>query len=124
MIVETAPAKVNLYLHVGPVRNDGLHELASLFVFADCGDKIKVAPSSDLSLRVEGPFSAALEGFPIQQNLVWRAASLLQEAAGVKTGAAIVLKKKSSGCCRHRRRVCRCSCSATWANEVVGTGYS
>ena len=28
-----APAKINLYLHIGPVRADGLHDIASLFVF-------------------------------------------------------------------------------------------
>lgn len=93
MIVETAPAKVNLYLHVGPIRSDGLHELASLFVFAARGDKIRVTPSTNISISITGPYSAALAGMPREQNLVWRAASLLKSAAGVETGATITLEK-------------------------------
>lgn len=93
MIVETAPAKINLYLHVGPVREDGLHELASLFVFAEDGDRVSVAPAEELSLEVTGPFAAALEGLPAEDNLVLRAAVRLQEACGVKTGASITLEK-------------------------------
>lgn len=93
MIVETAPAKINLYLHVGPVRDDGLHELASLFVFAGDGDRISAAPSDDLSLEVTGPFAPALADLPAQDNLVLRAASRLREACGVTTGAALTLEK-------------------------------
>ncbi|MEA2468189.1 MAG: hypothetical protein QOJ57_2315, partial [Thermoleophilaceae bacterium] len=35
MITEVAPAKVNLVLHVGPRRADGLHDLCSLFASLD-----------------------------------------------------------------------------------------
>ena len=42
MIVERAPAKVNLVLHVGPRREDGLHELASLFAAIDLVDDVAV----------------------------------------------------------------------------------
>ena len=93
MIVETAPAKINLYLHVGPLRGDGLHELASLFVFAYDGDIVTAAPSSDLSLTINGPFASALDGFPVTSNLVWRAADLLRHRFGVGDGAALTLEK-------------------------------
>lgn len=93
MIVETAPAKINLYLHVGPVRDDGLHELASLFVFAEEGDRISVKPSEKLSLSIEGPFSFALSELAPQQNLVWRAAETLRSHSGVEEGAEITLEK-------------------------------
>jgi len=62
MISETAPAKLNLYLHVGGVRRDGLHDLKSLFLFADAGDVISAAPARGLSLTIEGPFAPALVG--------------------------------------------------------------
>ena len=78
MITEKAPAKINLYLHVGPVRDDGLHELASLFVFAEDGDRISAAPSDDLSLEVTGPFAPALADLPAKDNLVLRAAATLR----------------------------------------------
>ena len=40
-----APAKVNLFLHVGPVDADGFHPLASLVAFADIGDRVTVRPA-------------------------------------------------------------------------------
>src|SRR4051812_36103321 len=45
MIRETAPAKVNLVLHVGPKRSDGLHQLCSLFASLDLADEIEVEPA-------------------------------------------------------------------------------
>jgi 4-diphosphocytidyl-2-C-methyl-D-erythritol kinase len=91
---EIAPAKINLFLHVGGVRADGLHALESLFVFADDGDVVSAAPAADLSLKITGPFAAALAGFPVESNLVWRAAVALKEAAGVRSGAALTLDKR------------------------------
>ena len=45
MIVESAPAKVNLVLHVGPPRADGLHPLCSLFCSIDLADEVQVEPA-------------------------------------------------------------------------------
>lgn len=94
MIEEIAPAKVNLFLHVGPVRRDGLHALESLFVFAEDGDIVRAAPAPDLQLAVTGPEAGALSPFPIESNLVWRAACALRQAAGVRAGAALTLDKR------------------------------
>lgn len=94
MIEEIAPAKINLYLHVGGVRRDGLHELRSLFVFADAGDLVAVEPARDLSLEIIGPFAAPLLNEPADRNLVMRAARLLRREAGVAAGARIVLDKR------------------------------
>ncbi|MBA3050372.1 4-(cytidine 5'-diphospho)-2-C-methyl-D-erythritol kinase, partial [Brevundimonas sp.] len=76
-----APAKVNLFLHVGPVEADGYHPLASLAAFADVGDRLTVEPAERLSLAVVGPFAAALQGEG--DNLVLRAVRALGAAAGV-----------------------------------------
>ncbi|MEL6212216.1 MAG: 4-(cytidine 5'-diphospho)-2-C-methyl-D-erythritol kinase [Pseudomonadota bacterium] len=94
MIEEIAPAKVNLYLHVGPLRSDGLHDLASLFVFANDGDVVRVAPSNDLTVAIEGPFADSLSGEPIETNLVFKAAAALRSEAGLRAGAAITLDKR------------------------------
>jgi len=67
-----APAKVNLFLHVGAKRPDGYHDLVSLVVFADAGDRLDVREAAQLSLRLEGPFAKALEG--AADNLVLKAA--------------------------------------------------
>ena len=70
-----APAKLNLFLHVLGRRADGYHDLESLFVFLDIGDR----------LQFETPDSAAADasagdlvldpdpGIPREQNLIWRA---------------------------------------------------
>jgi 4-diphosphocytidyl-2-C-methyl-D-erythritol kinase len=72
VISERAPAKVNLLLHVGPRRPDGLHELCSLFASIDLVDEVTVAPAGGQAdadeVRcpgVEGPnlALAALERF-------------------------------------------------------------
>lgn len=76
-----APAKVNLFLHVGPVDRDGYHPLASLVAFADVGDRVAVAPSDRLSLTVRGDFAGGLEG--PGDNLILRALRALGEAAGI-----------------------------------------
>lgn len=94
MICETAPAKINLWLHVGPVRADGLHAIESLFVFAEDGDIVSAAPSSDMTLTVKGAFAPALSDFPVEDNLVFKAAAVLREAARVKQGAALTLDKR------------------------------
>ncbi|MEZ5894364.1 MAG: 4-(cytidine 5'-diphospho)-2-C-methyl-D-erythritol kinase [Parvularculaceae bacterium] len=93
MIAERASAKINLYLHVGPLRRDRLHDLASLFVFAHDGDVIRVEPAAKLSLNMTGPFAGELAGLSPEKNLVFRAAKELSNACGVKTGAAITLEK-------------------------------
>ena len=50
-----APAKVNLTLHVLGRRPDGYHELESLVVFADVGDRLTFVPGAKLDLDVRGP---------------------------------------------------------------------
>lgn len=93
MIREVAPAKINLYLHVGPVRADGYHALQSLFVFTQAGDAIVAEDAEDLTLRVRGPFAGALDRGRPQDNLVWKAAALLREEFNVRRGAALTLEK-------------------------------
>ena len=93
MISERAPAKINLYLHIGPLRPDRLHDLASLFVFADDGDVIHVEAAKELSLRVTGPYAPLLSDLPPEKNLVFRAGQMLARHAGVGAGAAITLEK-------------------------------
>jgi 4-diphosphocytidyl-2-C-methyl-D-erythritol kinase len=85
-VVETAPAKVNLCLHVTGRRLDGYHLLDSLVVFADVADRVFAAPARGLSLVVAGPEGSGLQAEP--DNLVLRAA----RAMGIED-AALVLDK-------------------------------
>ena len=86
-----APAKVNLSLHVTGQRADGYHLLDSLVVFAGVGDQLTATAAQELTLTVSGPFAM---GVPVDDtNLVIRAAKMLQDSRGVRTGAAIKLVK-------------------------------
>jgi len=54
VITERAPAKVNLLLHVGPRREDGLHELCSLFATIDLADTVTVEQAAADEVACEG----------------------------------------------------------------------
>ncbi|HWA31168.1 MAG TPA: 4-(cytidine 5'-diphospho)-2-C-methyl-D-erythritol kinase, partial [Rhizomicrobium sp.] len=86
-----APAKINLFLHVGDRRADGYHELESLVAFADVGDDLEFLDADALSLTVEGPFGAALAGE--KDNLVLRAARGVAMLAGHDLPRRITLTK-------------------------------
>jgi 4-diphosphocytidyl-2-C-methyl-D-erythritol kinase len=74
-LVARAPAKVNLTLRVLGSRPDGYHELESLVVFADCGDRLTFTPGSALSLTLSG--ATASEAGADAENLVLKAARAL-----------------------------------------------
>lgn len=80
MIVEPAPAKLNLALHVRARRSDGFHELETLFAFVEFGDEIRVEAADANSFVVTGAFAGALRGEG--DNLVTRAASRFAERFG------------------------------------------
>lgn len=96
-LVQSAPAKINLYLHVTGKRADGYHLLDSLAVFAaHAADTITAAAADELSLMLTGPMAPALiaEGAErSQNNLVLRAARSLAEAAGIRPAARLTLHK-------------------------------
>lgn len=92
MLCEQAPAKINLFLHVGTRRDDGFHPLQSLAVFTGAGaDMLHLARADTLSLTLAGPFAGTLAAEA--DNLVLRAARLLQGPGNENTGAAITLTK-------------------------------
>ncbi len=90
-IEEFAPAKINLFLHVGDKRADGFHALESLVVFVDAGDRLTFAPADTLSLAIDGPFGEGLAAET--DNLVLRAARALAAETGIARGASITLTK-------------------------------
>lgn len=84
---ETAYAKINLALHVRRRREDGYHELETLFAFVNAGDVLTAASAVQDSLRVMGEFAGTLED-PFD-NLVARALGKLPRTEGL----AITLEK-------------------------------
>lgn len=59
-MIETAYAKINLALHVRKRRDDGYHELETLFAFVDAGDRLSVVPAAQDRLQVVGEFGGEL----------------------------------------------------------------
>lgn len=91
-----APAKVNLYLHVGPVRADGRHPLDSLVVFADASaaDRISFEPGSNtLDFQVIGQAGAVDTG-PDEDNLVIRAIRAIEAHTDMKIHGKLILDKR------------------------------
>lgn len=86
-IVETAYAKINLALHVRKRREDGYHEIETLFAFVDRGDILSATSAEQDALQVVGEFADQLDD-PFD-NLVSRALTTLPRSQGL----AIVLEK-------------------------------
>ncbi|GGB31916.1 4-diphosphocytidyl-2-C-methyl-D-erythritol kinase [Oceanisphaera marina] len=90
MMVLPAPAKLNLFLSITGRRDDGYHSLQTLFQFVDYGDSLSFAPAADGELLL----TPALAGVPCEQNLIIKAARLLQSKTGSNQGAHIHLTKR------------------------------
>jgi len=88
-----APAKVNLFLHVGPLGADGYHPICSLVTFADIGDVVRLRHAHEPGFTLEGPFADALAGEA--DNLVLRARDLaLARFAGNPPPLHLTLDKR------------------------------
>ena len=72
-----SPAKLNLFLYITGRREDGYHNLQTLFQFLDYGDTITIEPRNDGQIRLATP----IEGVADEENLIVRAARLLQDRA-------------------------------------------
>lgn len=88
---EIAFAKLNLALHVRRRRDDGFHDIETVFAFCEDGDRISVEPADDLSLELSGHFADAIGP---GTNLAIEAAEALREASGTRAGAHIRLNKQ------------------------------
>lgn len=86
-----AYAKINLGLSIGPQRSDGYHELQTIFAKIDLADTLEISPRPDQRLTLQ-TLGAQI---PRPQNLVYRAAQLLQKLT--PKGAHIILRKKIPG---------------------------
>ena len=87
---EYAPAKINLFLDVIRKREDGYHDLGTLFQTIDAGDTVSAEPRQDgrITLCYNEP-----QNYPLESDLVYKAAKLLQQESGTTLGADIYLNK-------------------------------
>ena len=86
-IERAAPAKVNLGLEVIGRRDDGFHEIATIFVAIDLCDRLTLTPSEKLELTCDDD---ALAG---GDNLAFRALQFLREEIHHRGGARVELSK-------------------------------
>ena len=77
-----SPCKINLFLRIIRKREDGFHDLASLFQAVGFGDTLELTAIDDKDAG-EDEFSCNMEGVPIDStNLVLRALQLMREKTG------------------------------------------
>lgn len=117
-----APAKLNLHLSVGPLRDDGYHDLTTVFHAVSLVDEVTATAAEGLSLQVEGEGAADV---PLDEsNLAWRAAALLAEHTGRTPDVALHVRKAipvAGGCAGGSADAAGAlvACDALW-----GTGMS
>jgi 4-diphosphocytidyl-2-C-methyl-D-erythritol kinase len=85
-----APAKLNLFLHINGRRADGYHELETLFTFLNFGDELSFELTSTPTILVTGD----TKDIPLNDNLIYKAALLLQTQNKSQLGVKINLIKR------------------------------
>jgi 4-diphosphocytidyl-2-C-methyl-D-erythritol kinase len=86
MLTLNAPAKINWFLKVLGLRNDGYHEIQSLIQKITLWDVLTFTASESVVLKTD-------MRIPVEDNLIYRAAMLLKSRYAITTGASIHLKK-------------------------------
>lgn len=121
-MVVRAPAKVNLHLSVGPLREDGYHDLATVFHAVALYDELTAAPAEELTVEVRGEGASSV---PTDDgNLAVRAVRLLAQETGNDPAVALALDKGipvAGGCAGGSADAAAAlvACDALW-----GTGMS
>lgn len=84
------PAKLNLFLYINGRREDGYHELQTLFQFLDFSDQLTVTINNSGNITLENQ----LDNVVLEENLIFRAAKLLQQYTQTSLGASLSIEKK------------------------------
>lgn len=88
MLRVPSPAKLNLFLHITGRRDDGYHELQTLFQLIDLNDWLSFEQTEQLEIQIEG-----LDSVEVEQNLIFKATQLLKPWAKRLTGLKISIEK-------------------------------
>ena len=84
-----APAKLNLFLYINGQREDGYHELQTLFQFIDICDYLTITPNLSGNITL----SENINGVKLTDNLIYKAAMQLKKLAPDNMGATIEIEK-------------------------------
>lgn len=123
------PAKINLCLGVGPVRDDGYHPLATVYQAVDLHDEVRASPRDDdqITVTVHSDVDARSEVavVPVDgDNLAVKAASLLRARAGVTSGVDLAIRKVIPVAGGMAGGSADAAASLVACNEAWGTGLS
>ncbi|RZG77271.1 MULTISPECIES: 4-(cytidine 5'-diphospho)-2-C-methyl-D-erythritol kinase [unclassified Acinetobacter] len=88
MIRVPSPAKLNLFLHITGRRDNGYHELQSIFQLIDLYDWLEFTQTEDHQFSIDG-----LNSVDIEQNLIYKATQILKPFAKAITGLKIRIEK-------------------------------
>ena len=105
-IIFNSPCKVNLHLAIGEKRDDGFHNLDSIFVALDCADSLIFSffpgnkAKTIITMEKEGPFlelsqkGQLFPPLPAESNIIYRATGLFRQKTGLKTNISVDVKKR------------------------------
>ena len=88
MIRVPSPAKLNLFLHITGRREDGYHELQSIFQLIDLYDWLEFEVNDTTDIHIQG-----LNSVDLEQNLIYKATQILKPYAKQTTGLIIAIEK-------------------------------
>ena len=88
MIRVPSPAKLNLFLHITGRRENGYHELQSIFQLIDLYDWLEFKQTASDQICIDG-----LQSVDLEQNLIYRAALMLLPFAQTPSGVQIKIEK-------------------------------
>ena len=88
MIRVPSPAKLNLFLHITGRRDDGYHELQTIFQLIDLSDWLEFTQIDDLQISIDG-----LNSVDLEHNLIYKATQILKPYAQKITGLSICVEK-------------------------------
>lgn len=92
-VTATAPGKINVCLRVGPLRDDGYHDVATIFQAVSLVEEVTASESETFSVSFTGPIDTS--GLTVDEsNLVLRAARAVAAAANHSGGASIEVIKR------------------------------
>lgn len=124
------PAKINLSLGVGPVRDDGYHSLATVYQALDVHDEVRavaVDDSDDITVSVHIEADRLVESIDVptdEDNLAVKAARLLRDNTGAKGGVRLAIRKVIPVAGGMAGGSADAAAALVACNEIWGTGLA